>query len=210
MKDSFLIDLKGKNCVITGGAGVIGTALVKALGEVGINTAIVDINREAAEKKAQECSEITGGKIIGVMADVLNRESLAEAKKKINDTFGPINFLINGAGGNSPKATTAVEIIEDEDIKNLEKTFFGLELDGFRKVFDLNFIGTLLPTMIFAEDMIKNREGAIINISSMNSYRPLTRIPAYSAAKASINNFTAWLAVHFAHQNVRVNAIAPG
>lgn len=210
MKDYFLDNLKGKCCVITGGAGVIGSALVKTLVEAEINTAIIDINKDAAEKKALEYSNITGAKIIGVMADVLNKESLIEAKNKINNVFGKIDFLINGAGGNSPKATTSVEFIEDEDIKNLDKTFFGLELDGFRKVFDLNFIGTLLPTMVFAEDMVKSKEGVIINISSMNSYRPLTRIPAYSAAKSSINNFTAWLAVHFARQNVRVNAIAPG
>ena len=140
---------------------------------------------------------------------MLKKESLEEAKETINDAFGPINMLINGAGGNSPKATTVSEFFEQADMENLERTFFGLDLEGFRSVFDLNFMGTLLPTMVLAKDMI-GKGGAILNISSMNSFRPLTRIPAYSAAKASINNFTAWLAVHLAPQNIRVNAIAPG
>jgi NAD(P)-dependent dehydrogenase (short-subunit alcohol dehydrogenase family) len=140
----------------------------------------------------------------------LTKTSLAEAKKAVNEQLGPIDILINAAGGNSPKATTAVETIDDKDLDHLDRTFFGLEMDAFRKVFDLNFIGTLLPTMVFAKDMIERKHGVIINISSMNSYRPLTRIPAYSAAKASINNFTAWLSVHLAIQNIRVNAIAPG
>jgi NAD(P)-dependent dehydrogenase (short-subunit alcohol dehydrogenase family) len=121
-----------------------------------------------------------------------------------------VELLINGAGGNSPKATTGVEQIEKEDVKELEKTFFGLEMEGFDFVFDLNFKGTLLPTMVFAKDMLETGQGAILNVSSMNSYNPLTKIPAYSAAKAAINNFTQWLAVHFAKTGIRVNAIAPG
>ena len=118
--------------------------------------------------------------------------------------------MINGAGGNSPKATTKDEFITDENINSLEDTFFGLEMEGFQKVFDLNFLGTLLPTMVFGKEMVESKSGVILNVSSMNSFRSLTKIPAYSAAKASINNFTEWLAVHFAKRNIRVNAIAPG
>jgi NAD(P)-dependent dehydrogenase (short-subunit alcohol dehydrogenase family) len=203
-------DLKGKCCVITGGAGVIGCSMVECLARAGLKTAIVDLNIEHAIQKAEEISSLTGGTVIGVGGNVLDKNSLAEAKKSVNEQFGSIDILINAAGGNSLKATTAVETIEDKDIDHLDRTFFGLEMDAFRKVFDLNFIGTLLPTMVFAKDMIERRRGVVINISSMNSYRPLTRIPAYSAAKASINNFTAWLSVHLARQNIRVNAIAPG
>ncbi len=119
-------------------------------------------------------------------------------------------MLINGAGGNSPKATTKLEQLTEEDMDHLEDGFFGLELKGFQRVFDLNFTGTLLPTMVFTRDMVVRQKGVVLNISSMNAYKPLTKIPAYSAAKASINNFTEWLAVHFAKVGVRVNAIAPG
>jgi NAD(P)-dependent dehydrogenase (short-subunit alcohol dehydrogenase family) len=209
MNSQFASDLQGKCCAVTGGAGIICCSLVEALAKAGVNTAIVDLNGEMAISKAKEIAESTGGKIIGVSANVLKKESLEEAKETINDAFGPINMLINGAGGNSPKATTVSEFFEQADMENLERTFFGLDLEGFRSVFDLNFMGTLLPTMVLAKDMI-GKGGAILNISSMNSFRPLTRIPAYSAAKASINNFTAWLAIHLAPQNIRVNAIAPG
>jgi len=200
--------LKGKVCAITGGAGVIGFSICDALATTGIKTAIIDINLEAAENMAKILSEKYGTICIGVQANVLDKASLIEARKKIHERIGELDFLINGAGGNSPKATTQVEqILENEP---LEKSFFGLELEGFDKVFALNFTGTILPTMVFAEDMIKKGKGAILNISSMNSFRPLTKIPAYSAAKASVNNFTQWLAVHMAKTGVRVNAIAPG
>ena len=203
-------DLKGKCCVITGGAGVIGCSMVQCLAEAGVKTAIIDLNAEMAVQKAKEIAGLTGGAVIGVGGNVLDKASLTDAKKSVNDRLGLIDIVINAAGGNSPKATTAAETIEDGDLDHLERTFFGLEMDAFRKVFDLNFIGTLLPTMVFCRDMVERKKGVVINISSMNSYRPLTRIPAYSAAKASINNFTAWLAVHLARQNIRVNAIAPG
>ena len=203
-------NLTGKCAIITGGAGVIGGALVEALALSGVKTAILDLDGELAEKRADEIAGKTGGAVIGVKGNVLQKETLVDAKKIVNDQFGPVDLLINGAGGNSPKATTAAEFMEDGDREELERTFFGLDLEGFRFVFDLNFMGTLLPTMVFARDMADKKEGVILNISSMNSFRPLTRIPAYSAAKASINNFTAWLAVHFAPQNIRVNAIAPG
>ena len=207
---TILDDLKGKTCVITGGAGVIGTSMVTCLAQQGVKTAIVDLNIELALQKAKEIASSTGGMVIGVGGNVLDKNSLAEAKEAVNAALGPIDILINAAGGNSPKATTAVETIGDEDLDHLDRTFFGLEMDAFRKVFDLNFIGTLLPTMVFCADMVRRKQGVILNISSMNSFRPLTRIPAYSAAKASINNFTAWLSVHLARQNIRVNAIAPG
>jgi NAD(P)-dependent dehydrogenase (short-subunit alcohol dehydrogenase family) len=203
-------DLKGKCCIITGGAGVIGSSMVEALARAGVKTAILDLNGELAVAKAKEIVAATGGMVMGVAGNVLQKQSLADAKKAVNDAYGPVELLINAAGGNSPKATAASEFITDDDIGHLDRTFFGLELDGFKSVFDLNFMGTLLPTMAFAVDMVERRQGAIVNISSMNSFRPLTRIPAYSAAKASINNFTAWLAVHLARRNVRVNAIAPG
>ncbi len=203
-------DLKGKVCVMTGGAGVIGGTLARGLASAGVITAIVDINEEAAKKVAAEVEAEYGVKTIGVAANVLDKESLEAAKAIINKELGPIEVLINGAGGNSPKATTGVEQMEEADKDNLESTFYGLQMDGFQKVYDLNFKGTLLPTMVFTGDMLKAGKGAIMNISSMNSYRPLTKIPAYSAAKASINNLTQWLAVHFAKIGIRCNAIAPG
>jgi NAD(P)-dependent dehydrogenase (short-subunit alcohol dehydrogenase family) len=202
--------LKGKKCVITGGAGVIGCSLVECLARAGVEVAILDLNAELAVQKAGEIAALTKGTVIGIGANVLDKQSLVDAKKAINEKLGSIDILINAAGGNNPKATTAVEAIEDCDCDHLEGTFFGLEMEAFRKVFDLNFMGTLLPSMVFARDMIERKQGVILNISSMNSFRPLTKIPAYSAAKASINNFTAWLAVHLAPQNIRVNAIAPG
>jgi len=203
-------DLKDKVCVITGGGGVIGASLAKGLASAGVKLAILDIKKEFADKVADAVSAEFGTETIGVAANVLDKSSLEEAKKTILGKFGKINILVNGAGGNSPKATTKDEFITDANISSLEDTFFGLELEGFQKVFDLNFLGTLLPTMVFAKEMVEKKSGVILNISSMNSFHPLTKIPAYSAAKSSINNFTEWLSVHFAKMNVRVNAIAPG
>ncbi len=200
--------LRDKVCVLTGGGGVIGSALAKGLASVGIKTAILDIDEEAAKKVANEIKNEFNTDSIGVKADVLNIESVKDAKSAVEDAFGEIDFLINGAGGNSAKATTDEEFITPET--EFAKTFFGLNLEGFDWVFNLNFKGIVIPTMVIAEEFIKKRRGAILNISSMNSFRPLTKIPAYSAAKASVNNFTEWLAVHFAKMNVRVNAIAPG
>lgn len=203
-------DLRGKVCVITGGAGVLGSAIVKAMASSGIKIAIADINKEVADKVAAEIAGESGSEVIGVAANVLDKASLEQAKEIINTRLGEIDILINGAGGNSPQATTKVEQMEEKDIESLEDTFYGLEMDGFDKVFALNFKGTLLPTMVFTRDMLKHKKGVVLNISSMNSYRPLTKIPAYSAAKASINNFTEWLAVHLSKVGIRVNAIAPG
>ncbi len=209
MNNSFE-DLKGKVCAITGGAGVIGAAIVKSLASAGVKTAILDINKEMADKVAAEVAAEFGTKTIGVAANVLDKESLQQAKAEINNQLGDIDILINGAGGNSPQATTVIEQIEKENLNELEKTFYGLQMEGFDKVFALNFKGTLLPTMVFTEDMLKNGKGAVLNISSMNSFKPLTKIPAYSAAKSAINNFTEWLSVHLAKVGIRVNAIAPG
>jgi len=203
-------DLKGKVCVITGGAGVLGNAMVKAIASVGTKIAIADINKEVADKVAADIAAESGSEVIGIEANVLDKASLEAAKKEINDKLGDIDILINGAGGNSPQATTKVEQMLEENLDALEDTFYGLEMEGFDKVFALNFKGTLLPTMVFTKDMLKNRKGVVLNISSMNSYKPLTKIPAYSAAKASINNFTEWLSVHLAKVGIRVNAIAPG
>jgi len=202
--------VKGKVCVITGGGGVIGTALAKGLAAAGMQLAIVDIQKSFADTVAETIAKEFGTQAIGVEANVLDKNSLQLAQKEIHAKLGNIDFLINGAGGNSPKATTKNEWITDANVSDLSGSFFGLEVDGFKKVFDLNFLGTLLPTMVFADEMIKRKAGVILNISSMNSFHPLTKIPAYSAAKSSVNNFTEWLAVHFAKMNVRVNAIAPG
>ncbi len=210
MKKYSFDDLRNKVCVLTGGGGIIGAVLADGLASVGVKLAILDIKQEFADKVAYEVKQKYNSEIIGVEANVLDKSSLEHAKKIIIERLGNIDILINGAGGNSPKATTKEEFITDKNIDSLKDTFFGLELEGFQKVFDLNFLGTLLPTMVFAEEMVARKSGVILNISSMNSFRPLTKIPAYSAAKASINNFTEWLAVHFAKVNVRVNSIAPG
>jgi NAD(P)-dependent dehydrogenase (short-subunit alcohol dehydrogenase family) len=203
-------DLKGQVCIITGGAGIIGTAIAKGLATVGVKLAIVDRDQARAIELAGEIEKESGTQARGYEADVLNKESLVKTKKEINKDLGKITLLINGAGGNSPKATTSLEKIEKENLGELEKTFYGLDMEGFDFVFNLNFKGTLLPTMVFSTDMLELGKGAILNISSMNSYKPLTKIPAYSAAKASINNFTQWLAVHLSKTGIRVNAIAPG
>lgn len=210
MKPMSFEDLKGKVCVITGGAGVLGSAMVRAMASVGIKVAIADINKEVADKVAGEIYAETGTQVIGVAANVLDKESLEQAKAEINQKIGEIDILVNGAGGNSPQATTKVEQIRESDLDNLADTFYGLQLEGFDKVFALNFKGTVLPTMVFTQDMLKKKKGVVLNISSMNSYKPLTKIPAYSAAKSAVNNFTQWLAVHLAKVGIRVNAIAPG
>ena len=203
-------ELNRKTCVITGGGGVIGKSLAIGLAKVNCNIAIVDLYLEAADKVANEISDQYDIKCIGIKANVLDKDSLIKAKEEINSRLGIIDFLINAAGGNHPSATTKKEFLDPENISELDDTFFGLDMEGFQHVFDLNFMGTLMPTLVFARDMVENKYGVILNISSMNSYRPLTKIPAYSAAKASINNFTEWLAVHFGKTGIRVNAVAPG
>ncbi len=203
-------DLKGKVCVITGGSGVIGREMVKAMASVGVKIAVGGSSPASAEKAAAKLAAEFDTKIIGVEANVLDKASLEKANEIIREKLGPIDILINCAGGNNPGATTKVEEMTEENMDKLEDTFYGLDLNGFDKVFDLNFKGTILPSMVFTKDMLKNKKGVILNVSSMNAYKPLTKIPAYSAAKASINNFTEWLAVHFAKIGIRVNGVAPG
>lgn len=202
-------DIKNKVCVVTGGCGVFGNIFSASLLKAGAKVAIIDYKKGRCEDCAQNLAKKSGEPVLCVVANVLDKESLVEARKEINDQLGKIDVLINAAGGNSPNATTKEEFLSEENLTDLSSSFFGLKVEGFRDVFDLNFLGTVLPTMVFAEDMI-GRGGSVINISSMNSFRPLTKIPAYSAAKASVNNLTQWLAVHFAKVNIRVNAIAPG
>lgn len=209
-KVPFQIDLAGKTAVVTGGGGVLCGTFAKALAACGANVAILDLKKESADKVAEEIVA-DGGKAIGVSANVLQKESLVEAKKIVNDTFGSCDILLNGAGGNHPKGTTTKEYYEDGDIDREDITsFFDLDPQGIEFVFNLNFLGTLLPTQVFATDLMNKKDAVIINISSMNAFTPLTKIPAYSGAKAAISNFTQWLAVHFASAGIRVNAIAPG
>lgn len=204
------IDLKGKVCAVTGAGGVLCSEFAKAAGACGAKVAVLDLNEDAAKRVADEINA-GGGCALAVACNVLVRDSLVEAKKIINEQLGKIDILINGAGGNNPKGSTDKDIYEDGDIDaESVKSFFDLDPDGIRFVFDLNFIGTLLPTQVFAEDMARNKDGVIVNVSSMNAFSPLTRIPAYSGAKAAVSNFTQWLAVHFAKTGIRVNAIAPG
>ena len=201
-----------KVIVLTGAGGVLCSTLAKALAKDGKKVAILDLNLEAANQVAQEI-ETEGGVAVGIEANVLRKDSLQEARKKVNEEFGSCDILINGAGGNHPKGTTSNTHFSEEDLKNNEagfKSFFDLDPEGIKFVFDLNFIGTLLPTQIFAQDMVGKKGCSILNISSMNAFTPLTKIPAYSGAKAAVSNFTQWLAVHFAKVGIRVNALAPG
>ena len=203
MKLPFNVDLKDKVVAVTGAGGIICSEMAKALANCGAKVALLDINLESAKKYAEEIGE----NAIPVMCNCLEKESIIEAKKVINEKFGAVNFLINGAGGNNPKASTDNETMTPDLVG--VKDFFALDEKGFKFVFDLNITSAFLVTQVFAEDMVKTG-GNIINISSMNAYRPLTKIPAYSAAKAGISNLTQWLAVHFAPCNIRCNAIAPG
>ena len=210
MKLPFNVDLKDKVAVVTGGTGVLCGAMVDALAECGAKVAILALGKEACEAKAEEI-KAKGGQAVGIECNVLNKESIKNAHEIILNELGPCDILINGAGGNHPKGTTTNEYLLPEDLNNEELvTFFDLDPEGVNFVFNLNFLGTLLPSQEFAKDMI-NKEGAtIINISSMNAYTPLTKIPAYSGAKAAVTNFTQWLAVHMSRVGIRVNAIAPG
>ena len=203
MSIPFKIDLTDKVVAVTGAGGVICSAFARALADCGAKVALLDINYDAAKAVA----DAIGPRAIAVKCNCLDKESILAAKKEVNEAFGAVNFLINGTGGNNPRASTDNETMTP-DLEGV-KDFFALEESGLKFVFDLNITSAFLVTQVFAADMVKTG-GNIINISSMNAFRPLTKIPAYSAAKAGISNFTAWLAVHFAPCGIRCNAIAPG
>ncbi len=209
MKIPFRADLDSKVAVVTGAGGVLCSGFAKALAASGAKVAVLDLNLDAAQAVADEISNT--GIAIAVKVDVLDKASLAAAHEEILKKLGPCDILLNGAGGNSPRATTADEEFDPAVYADPEKkSFFDLDPAGFGFVFGLNFTGTLLTTQEFAKDMLGHPGGVILNVSSMNAYRPLTKIPAYSAAKAAIGNFTQWLSVYFAKQGIRANAIAPG
>ncbi len=205
----FQIDLKDKVVVVTGGGGVIGGVFAEKLALCGAKVAVLDLKQQAADSVVEKIRQ-NGGQAMGLSCNVLEKPSLAAARKAIVEKFGTCDILINGAGGNHPKGTTTKEYYEPGDEKRDLISFFHLDAEGISFVFDLNFLGTLLPTQVFALDMVGKEGASIINISSMNAFSPLTKIPAYSGAKAAVSNLTQWLAVHFSKANIRVNAIAPG
>jgi len=196
-----LFDIKGKCVVITGGGGVLCGTMAKKLGQAGGKIAVLDLDEAAAAKVADEI-KADGGNAVAVKCNVLDKDSLVAAKKKVTAELGKTDILINGAGGNKKEATTSPDM-----------SFFDMPAEAIRFVFDLNFLGALLPSQVFAADMTERGNGTILNVSSMNAFCPLTKIPAYSAAKAAVSNFTQWLAVHMCQnysKDIRVNAIAPG
>ena len=207
MNKKFDIDLTGKVVTITGAGGVICGGIAEELASSGAEIALLDLNLEAGDKVAAKIVS-AGGTAKAYKCNVLEKDSIISCHEEILKDFGKTDILINGAGGNNPRATTDNEFCSYDDMEL--KDFFALDESGVRFVFDLNFLGTFLPTQVFAKDMIGRKGCSILNISSMNAFTPLTKIPAYSAAKAGISNFTMWLAVHFAKVGIRVNAIAPG
>ena len=212
MKVPFKVNLKSQVALVTGGGGVLCSTMARALAACGAKIAVADLKPEAAEAVAAAIRQ-EGGQAISVACNVLEKESLASANDKVKKELGPVDILINGAGGNHPKGTTSLEHLRKEDVAGPVKdmiTFYDLDPKGIEFVFNLNFLGTLLPTQAFTREMAGKGRGTVINISSMNAFRPLTKIPAYSGAKAAVSNFTQWLAVHFSKVGVRVNAIAPG
>ncbi|MCD6200238.1 MAG: SDR family oxidoreductase [Bacteroidales bacterium] len=210
MKPLNFDDLKEKVCVLTGGGGAIGASLAEFLARGGVRIAILDLNGVRAKEVAEQVKRKTGTPALGIKTNVLEKESLEQARATIHKEFGKVDFLINAAGGNSPKGTTEAEFLESVSDKDLENSIYGLDIEGFRWVFDLNLSGTLLPTLVFTKDMLELGSGAVVNFSSMSALRPLTRVGAYSAAKAAVTNLTEWLAVHLAKKNIRINAVAPG
>ena len=209
MKLPIHTDLSGKVAVVTGAGGVLCSMFSRALAASGAKVALLDINAESVQKVAAEI-RAEGYEAKGYACDVLNRESLEAVHKAVLSDFGPCDILLNGAGGNNARANTDLEQFHPGDLDKDVKTFFDLPQEGVEWVFRLNFIGTLLPTQVFGRDMTEKSGCNVVNISSMNAYTPLTKIPAYSGAKAAISNFTQWLAVHFAPAGIRVNALAPG
>lgn len=201
-----------KVIVLTGAGGVLCSTLAKSLAKEGHKIAVLDLRIDAAKAVADQINA-DGGTAISIAANVLEKDSLIKAKEEVNTKLGSCDILINGAGGNHPLGTTSNTHLLEEDLSNKEdgfKTFFDLDPNGIKFTFDLNFIGTLLPTQVFATDMVGKKGCSILNISSMNAFTPLTKIPAYSGAKAAVSNFTQWLAVHFSKVGIRVNALAPG
>lgn len=209
MELPFALDLKGKVAVVTGAGGVLCSMFAEAVAACGAKTALLDINLEAAERFAAAI-RAQGLEARAYQADVLNKDSLEQVHQQILADLGPCDILINGAGGNNPKATTTKEYFSPEDLDDDTVTFFDLKGDGVSFVFNLNFLGTLIPSQVFIKDMVGRKDCTVVNISSMNAFTPLTKIPAYSAAKAGISNFTQWMAVHFSKVGIRVNALAPG
>ena len=212
MNVPFKIDLKNQVAVVTGGSGVLCSCMAKALVACGARVAVLGRNAEKAEGVAAGIRG-QGGEALSFSCDVLDRERLDEVRAGIEAAFGPVTILVNGAGGNHPRGTTSCEQLHKAELENPPEgfvSFFDLDPAGIQYVFNLNLIGTLLPTQVFTRGMVDQGGGVVINIASMNSFKPLTKIPAYSAAKAAVNNFTQWLAVHLAPVNIRVNAIAPG
>lgn len=209
MSLSFGTDLSGKVAVVTGAGGVLCGMFAKTIAEAGAKVAVLDLNEDAAQKVADEIVA-AGGMAKAYKTNVLERASLEETHAKVLAELGPCDILVNGAGGNNARANTTKEYFEIGDIEADTVSFFDLDQSGVEFVFNLNFIGTLLPTQIFAKDMVERKGCTILNVSSMNAFTPLTKIPAYSGAKAAISNFTQWLAVHFSKVGIRVNAMAPG
>ena len=207
IKLPFQIDFSGKVVVVTGAGGLICGAMARAFAQSGAKVAALDLNEDAVKALADELKS-EGFICEGYKANVLDTEALEAVHTAVLADLGPCDILVNGAGGNNPKATTDNEY--QHEAKEGGKSFFDLDASGVDFVFKLNFQGTLLPTQVFAKDMVEKKHGCILNISSMNAYIPLTKIPAYSAAKAGISNFTQWLATHFAGTGIRCNAIAPG
>jgi NAD(P)-dependent dehydrogenase (short-subunit alcohol dehydrogenase family) len=212
MNVPFKVNLKDQVALVTGGGGVLCGCMARALAACGAKIAVADLKPEAAETVAAQIRQ-EGGVAISVGCNVLERASLEAANDQVKQELGPVDILINGAGGNHPKGTTSLEYLRKEDTASAVReivTFYDLDPKGIEFVFHLNFLGTLLPTQAFTREMAARGRGAIINITSMNAFRPLTKIPAYSGAKAAVSNLTQWLAVHFSKVGVRVNAIAPG
>ncbi len=202
-------ELEGRSVVVTGGGGALCGAMADALGTMGVKVAVLDISLEKAELRAQAVTR-AGGTALAYACDVLDAGQLRQCCDSISAAWGPPDLLINGAGGNDPRGSTSVEFEEPPGAGKAAQSFFDLDPAGFRHVFDLNFMGTFLTTQIFSRGMVAKGRGSIVNISSMSAFMPLTKVAAYSAAKAAVSNFTQWLAVHFSHAGVRVNALAPG
>lgn len=203
-------NLKDKIAVVTGGGGVIGSTFAKALAVEGVKVAILNRTLEKGQKVSDEIKR-NGGESIAIQCDVLNENDVVRAKDEVIKNYGICDILINCAGGTDPRAITSKEFLEINDLTNHDiVTFFDLDIKNFEYVFNLNFLGTLIPIKVFAKEMAGQNGATIINISSMSAYAPMTKVPAYSAAKASINNFTQWLAVYLADAGIRVNAMAPG